>query len=214
MKYTFIDIGCGHTDVSTDTYGLNVNGLLVEPIKEFCDVLPNSDTVLIEQSAVGEYNGIIDIHCDLDTKENKKPLKYFSIEQINSVEKLKTVLKTDHIYGTSSIIHNGQLYSRNFPIRKVNLITLESLINKYNITEVDQFKIDVEGYENIILQQLIELMENNKLVVNKRIIFEYNDLSNLKKLDELKLLISEKFGFNYLYKALAKNRDIIMEKIW
>lgn len=204
MKYTFIDIGCGHTNVSTDIYGLDVNGLLVEPIKEFCDVLPNSDTVLIEESAIGEYDGTIDIHCDL---MNWGEIKYFPIQQLSSVEQAERIAQNNPIHGITSIIHNTGHK------RSVNLMTFESLINKYNITEVDQIKIDVEGYENVLLQQLIELMRSNKLIVNKTIIFEYNHMSDLNELDKLKILISNEFGFNHRFQKLGWNEDIIMEKI-
>ena len=204
MKYKFIDIGCGHTNVSTDIYGLDVNGLLVEPIKEFCDVLPNSDTVLIEQSAIGEYDGTIDIHCDL---MDWGKIKYYSIQQLSSVKHIERIAQKNPIHGITSIIHNTGNK------RSVNLMTFESLINKYNITEVDQIKIDVEGYENVLLQQLIELMRSNKLIVNKTIIFEYNHMSDLNELDKLKILISNEFGFNYRFEKLGWNEDIIMEKI-
>jgi hypothetical protein len=54
MKYTFVDIGCGHFATSVDIFGTMCNGLLVEPIEEYCNVLPRSDTVIVECSAVSE----------------------------------------------------------------------------------------------------------------------------------------------------------------
>lgn len=45
MHYKFVDIGCSNSAVSVDEYGLACNGLLIEPIKEMCDILPQSKTV-------------------------------------------------------------------------------------------------------------------------------------------------------------------------
>jgi hypothetical protein len=90
---------------------------------------------------------------------------------------------------------------------------LETLLDNYGITSVQQLKIDVEGYEYIVLQQLIELMRSNKFDVTERIIFEYNDLSNKPELDELAKIISTEFGFNYSFKKIGLNEDIVMTKI-
>jgi hypothetical protein len=56
-------------------------------------------------------------------------------------------------------------------------------------------------------------MRSNKFDVTERIIFEYNDLSNKPELDELAKIISTEFGFNYSFKKIGLNEDIVMTKI-
>ena len=54
MKYHFIDIGCGHSSVSSDIYGTadDIFGMYVEPIKEYLDVLPNGKNIKNENHAL------------------------------------------------------------------------------------------------------------------------------------------------------------------
>jgi FkbM family methyltransferase len=207
MHYTFIDIGCGHTNVSVDQYGLGVNGLLVEPIKEFCDVLPHSNTVLIECSAITERDGDIDMNV---SKRDMTGIQYIPISALTTPTHVERMLKNHKIFGAESIALERDILDDK---RIVSSMTLETLLDKYKITSVEQLKIDVEGYENIVLQQLIELLRSNKFNVTERIIFEYNDLSNKPELDDLTKIISSEFGFNYSFKKVGLNEDIIMCKL-
>lgn len=207
MHYTFIDIGCGHTNVSVDQYGLDVNGLLVEPIKEFCDVLPHSNTVLVECSAITERDGDIDMNV---SKRDMTGIQYIPISALTTPAHVERMLKNHKIFGAESIALERDILDDK---RVVSSMTLETLLNKYQITSVEQLKIDVEGYENVLLQQLIELMRNKKFSVTERIIFEYNDLSNKPELDDLAKIISNEFGFNYSFKKVGLNEDIVMCKL-
>lgn len=207
MHYTFIDIGCGHTNVSVDQYGLGVNGLLVEPIKEFCDVLPCSNTVLVECSAITERDGDIDMNV---SKRDMTGIQYIPISALTTPTHVERMLKNHKIFGAESIALERDILDDK---RIVSSMTLQTLLDKYKITSVEQLKIDVEGYENIVLQQLIELLRSNKFNVTERIIFEYNDLSNKPELDDLTKIISNEFGFNYSFKKVGLNEDIIMCKL-
>jgi len=209
MKYKFIDIGCGHSDVSTDIFGLNVNGLLVEPIQEYCKVLPHSNTIKIECAAVTEKNGTAIINADIS--EN---IQYVPGSVIINAKNLNRYLKKyGTILGTSSFYINNIVKNKNRIPQKVKTITLKDLFLKYDVTEIDQLKIDVEGYENIVLKQLIELMRTNKVKINKKIIFEYNNMSDMAELNKLKEQIASDFGFNYRFQSFFWNNDIIMEKL-
>jgi hypothetical protein len=120
------------------------------------------------------------------------------------------VLRNHKIFGAESIALQRDILDDK---RVVSCMKLETLLDNYGITSVQQLKIDVEGYEYIVLQQLIELMRSNKFDVTERIIFEYNDLSNKPELDELAKIISTEFGFNYSFKKIGLNEDIVMTKI-
>lgn len=207
MNYKFIDIGCGHTNVSVDEYGLDVHGLLVEPIKEFCDVLPASDTVLVECSAITSYDGTIEMNI---SSRDMSDIHYIPISALNTPIHLERMLKNHKIFGAESIALKRDILD---DTRIVACMRLDTLLNKYKIDSVDQFKIDVEGCENIILQQLIELMRLKKFIVNESIIFEYNDLSDKNELDVLSKIICEEFGFTSSFRKIGLNEDIVMIKI-
>lgn len=207
MHYKFIDIGCGHTNVSVDVYGLLVRGLLVDPIKEFCDVLPSSSTVLVECSAITDYDGDVCINI---TSEDMSGIAYLPITALDSLTHIERITKKFKIFGAESIAVKRDMLTST---RTVRCLRLDTLLNKYNIDSVDQFKIDAEGCEYMILQQLIDLMRTGKLKVNERIIFEYNDLSTKTELDELTQIIANEFGFTYEFKKVGWNEDIIMTKL-
>lgn len=206
MHYKFIDIGCGHSNVSVDIYGLDVRGLLVEPIKEFCDVLPNSTKVIIENCAITNYDGELEINI---TNQDMRDLIYFPINVLKTKKHAERLHKKYKIYGSESIIHKDGKPNK----RKVPCFTLETLLKKYNIDELDVLKIDVEGHEAIILKQVIHLLETKRLKINEYIIFEYNDLSNKTELDNIVNIINEQFGYTHEFKTLGWNEDIIMTKI-
>lgn len=206
MHYKFIDIGCGNTNVSVDQYGLAVRGLLVEPVKEFCGILPTSTSVIAENSAITDYDGEINMSVgEIDTEN----LMYFPIQALSTIKHVERLCKRYKLYGIESLAKDNSIHNT----RVVSCLRLETLLQKYDIDEVDQFKIDVEGHENVILTQLIELMRANKFKVNERIIFEYNQLSDKQELDQLARLIATKFGFTYEFKQVGWNEDIVMTKI-
>lgn len=214
MHYKFIDIGCGHTNVSVDVYGLDVNGLLVEPIKEFCNVLPSSTTVLKECAAITSYDGVLDMNVTTDDLSN---VQYFPISVLSNKKHFNRIAEKYGIYGMEFVGTDSTKDTHNYEWlkskRSVLCMSLRTLLNKHDITEVDQFKIDVEGHENTILLQLIDLMRSGEFKVNEKIIFEYNYLSDKKELDELAQTISEEFGFKYEFQILGWNEDIVMTKI-
>jgi hypothetical protein len=81
------------------------------------------------------------------------------------------------------------------------------------VTSVDHVKIDVEGFEYVILEQLIRLLRDQSVVVNKSIRFEYNHLSNKPSLDYLKHIIETEFNFSSEFIAdQIWNEDIVMVK--
>jgi len=214
MKYKFIDIGCGCNSVSSDDhfFGTKVKGLLVEPIEEYCKILPQSDTVLVECAAVGEYDGF----KDLNTVIEGDIIEYIPYKLYSNQSKMSRYMKNHGIQhcGTSSLCDPDLIVHKNTTEpRLVKLITLNTLIKKYKITEVDQIKIDVEGYEAIVLSQLIELMDSEKLKVNERIIFEYvKEFGNNEELDRLKDEICSKFGFSASHIISNWDSDIVMVK--
>jgi FkbM family methyltransferase len=214
MHYTFIDIGCGSFGTSVDVYGTNVNGILVEPVKECCDVLPRSQTVFIEQSAISSFDGEQQINVVLPVM----PLTYIPITVLKNKKHRDRISKKHGVSGMSSLLYDLTYYAKprdqlTQTWRTVNVITLQTLFEKYNVTSVDHIKIDVEGFEHVILEQLIQLLQDQSVVVNKSIRFEYNHLGNKPLLDRMKHTIETEFNFSSEFIAdHLWNEDIVMFK--
>lgn len=77
---------------------------------------------------------------------------------------------------------------------EVKCLTLKSLFEKYDVTEIGLFKVDTEGHEAVIIKQLIDLM-NDGIKVNNKIYFEYNHLSDKLELDKIADDICKLHGF-------------------
>lgn len=219
MKYKFVDIGCSFFDTSVDDYGLDVNGLLVEPIPEHARVLPSSSTVKVECSAITEFNGTMEMNCIVN--ENAKYLSKQVLLDAYADDSEKSLRKREAygnwwMNGGSSLLDTSEMsyeYADNFKPKTVNTITLKTLFEKYDVEEIDVLKIDVEGYERIVLLQLIDLLRSNEIKITGKIIAEYNSMSNLSDLDLVLNTICNEFGFRKIFVTEHWNEDVILEKL-
>jgi FkbM family methyltransferase len=206
MHYKFIDIGCGINSVSTDRFGVDAVGMLVEPIKEYLDILPSGNNIIKENCAIFNTDGQIEFNAVIVDNP-----RYFTEKEMQSQENLNIFQKQYAFSGHSSVYSKTNL--KHFKKIIVPCLTLKSLFNKHNVTSIDYLKIDVEGFENILLLQLLNLMKKNKICVNKEIKFEYNHLSDLKKLDNVTKIFEKQFGFKSEYViGYPWNHDIILTK--
>ena len=214
MKYNFVEIGCCcYYDTCVDEYGLDSVGLLVEPVKEYYDVLPSSDSVKKECVAIGDIDGEITftaaiakdvkyIPHDVVIRLTKDPVEYHKLTEIHG-----PIL----IGGWSSIykdtIHPDVLkYCKDITVQ---CLTFETLMNKYNISEIDHLKIDVEGNEYVILQSILNLLQQEKIKISS-IRFEYNDRSNKNELDKLIDIFKSTYGYLDEYIIQGFNEDCFL----
>ena len=196
MKFKFIEIGCSIFNTYIDKFGLDVNGLLVEPMPNLFDVVPSSKTVLKENCAITDHDGEV---------------KFYLYDGFNKNSKYDYIKPGDYTWSQgfgwdiSSIDLN--------PNRKltgettVKCLTLKSLLEKYNVTEIDHFKVDAEGHDHIILKQLLDLM-NDGFKVNMDILFEYNKLSNKKQCTK----VFGEIALNHGFLVKRMRTDIILVK--
>lgn len=229
MHYTFVDIGCSFWGVSTEQHGLAVSGLLVEPIPEFLQVLPKSDSVRHVNLAVGNQSGPVDLN--VYWPKDPSVIKYYTSEYLEKIYKDWQANPTDQLWynfiqehpllgpvigcGGTSILNRTDipLHYHTIEKRSVNMITLEQLVEDYDISEVDHLKIDVEGGEEQILIQLINLLQQQKLRVNKTIKYECNFLSDEKLLMNLGKYICKQFGYESEYVCTGWNEDMILRRV-
>jgi hypothetical protein len=188
-----------------DEYGLEVNGLLVEPIKEYLDCIPSSPTVLKANYAIS----------DSDREDVVFSREHVSqhVTYISKKELLENNnLRSNGIYGCNSLGKPHSMSGKNVTT-KCQVITFYKLCELYNITEIGQLKIDTEGHEDRILPQILDAIKSEQLTITERIIFEYNDSTIKSKLDQL---ISEFEQHGFISKFSNDgiwDSDIILTKI-
>ena len=164
-----------------------------------------------------EYNNQINnynIHCNKIALSNK-----------NGEAIIYDIPNTEHIY---SVTVNKNMFTPGTPVveKTIETITLDSFINKENISNIDLIKIDVEthepevieGYLNNIKQHLpsilIEIL--NDEVGNKiehlikdlpYLYFNIDENSGIKKVDHI--LKSDYFNYLLCTEQVAKNLSLI-----
>ena len=168
MKFDFIEIGTSDFDTLLETTTDKV-GISIEPLKYYLDNLSNNDKVIKVNYAISDSDfetNIFWIHPD-DIKKHNLPDWLRGCNSIISPHPsvIKELEKNNllNIYKTS----------------KCKCITWSTLISIYDITSVDLLKIDTEGHDCKIIQNILI---SNTILPNE-ILFEYNVLTNI---DEFK----------------------------
>ena len=159
-----------------------INSVLVEPIYESYEKLQNNyknfNFVKLENSAISDDNTINYLY-----KVDTKFLKYYG----------------DHIPAISSfdnkhLINHG-VKSSHIKKEKVQSLTIKNLLEKYNITNLDLFFVDAEGYDGNIVCDFLD-----KVNFRSIIIFEYIHINNII----FKNLIKKLLDKNYSYFCVAE----------
>ena len=162
-----------------------LKAVLVEPVKKYFEQLKENykdhKNIKFENSAISKNNEINFLYCVKD--------KFLDNYQ-------------EHIKGINSneIQHllNHNVKKSHIEKIKVETLTFENLIKKYDLTEIDLLYIDVEGYDDKLV---LDFLDNSKL--RPILIFEYIHIKNTS----LKILIKKILNENY--KILRVDENVI-----
>ena len=174
--------GVAFDDLNYFIKKFRTNSVLVEPIKEIYNKLQNNyknfSFVKLENSAISDDNTINYLY-----KVDKKFLIFYGnhIPAISSFDK-KHLIK-----------HNVK--SSHIKKEKVKSLTIKELLKKYNITNLDLFFIDAEGYDGNIVNDFLD-----KTNFRSIIIFEYIHIDDKIFKSLIKKLLAKK----YLYFSLSE----------
>jgi FkbM family methyltransferase len=154
MKYDYVDIGTCYFEVADGVFAPDKNYLLVEPMAEYLDRLPTGDNIKKENSACSDKNGSIEIFYVPESVilELNLPLWMKGCSKIN--EPHKVVLNYLNAVGIGKSIINS---------KTINVISFKKLVEKYNIEHIENLKIDTEGHDHIILNEVARLLSFNKI---------------------------------------------------
>lgn len=200
--FKFIEIGSNHIDTLIHEYGMKVKGLLVEPIKESFDLIPTSGSIFKENCAITNKNGTIDMYIHFDEKKTNL-WKFIPREKIKKFGW--------EVIGGSDVSSINSTWRKTNKKRQVNCMTFKKLIEKYNISSVDILKIDTEGYDHIILEQVYDCLLSQQFKINKLLRYEKNKLSSHAELEKISNKIKHLCNFkNEEYKE--KQKEVFLWK--
>lgn len=141
-----------------------VQGLFIEPVKEYFDRLPECTK---ENVAVSNYEGDIDIWY----------IPSHIIQENNLPNWVRGCNSVENIHPT--IVKNN--WSHLAVCQEVKVVRIKSLLDKYGITEIDILKVDTEGHDCVIVNDFLDTCEIKPNVIQ----FESNVLSNSKDVENL-----------------------------
>lgn len=180
MKFDYIDIGTSDFDTSLDIRKEGQTILLVEPIKYYLDKLPNGKDIYKANYAISNNN--------IGGK-----MFYIKEEYIKQYG-MPSWLRGCNSYGKPHPTVVRFFKELKFPmeqfvsIEEVKSITFNDLIKKFKITSIGFLKIDTEGYDHIILKEVLFQMFNrtHKKLWIEKIKVEYNQVfENTRAIDIL-----------------------------
>ncbi len=142
QDYYYLEIGtCDATYNNLASQYPDQLGISVEPIKEYLATLPDNNGLNIKVPvAISENDGTAEINkCTITATKTKKDGSGWK--------------------GRSTLLDLTSLGIRQqhrFEKQKIKTMTLETLIKKYQIATVQIMRVDTEGYDGIIITQLLQ----------------------------------------------------------
>lgn len=195
MKYDFIEIGTSDFDTLIQSTEGQI-GLSIEPLKIYLDRLPSNKTVIKVNCAVSDRNGVTHVYWVDPHDIDKYDLPLY-LKGCNSIE---------NPHPTTLRILNERNLESLLKKETCETITWNRLVNRYNIDSITLLKIDTEGHDCVIINNILN---SECKVLPKKIWFESNELSNQKLLNRtLKRL--DIFGYKVTFND---NLDTICEMV-
>lgn len=172
IDYDFIEIGTSNFDTLIESADDNIYGISVDAVKYYIDNLP--DKLNCKKLNVGISN----INSTLDV--------YYIPENIIEQNKLQNWFKGCNCINNYHPLHISHNVSHLCKIDKVKVITTYELFYQNNVRNVKYLKIDTEGHDTIILKSLFFYIKFlPKIFYPNKILFETNENSNSKEVDEI-----------------------------
>jgi len=141
-----------------------VDGLFIEPVKEYFDRLPLCRK---ENVAISNKEGLMQMYFVNPKYIGKNGIPNW-IRGCNSINKIHPTVKA---MGLEEYVD----------VEQVKVVRIKSLIDKYDIKEIDLLKVDTEGHYCIIVNDFLDTVD----ILPKVIQFESNVLSYTIDVQEL-----------------------------
>jgi FkbM family methyltransferase len=173
MHYDFIEIGSCDFDTLTQSAKLE-RGIVVEPIKEYLDNLPDKQNVIKINAAISP-----------DNTEGEADF-YYVPSQVIKDNNLRDWLRGCNTLDQMHVQHKIHELQEHVKVIKVKKIPLGKLLDEHDVTSIGHLKIDIEGRDTELLHNFIpHLNSKPKQCWPKRITFETNELTISQYIDKV-----------------------------
>jgi FkbM family methyltransferase len=165
MNLDFIEIGTSNFDTLIESCTDDTLGISIEPIEEYLNQLPDKKNVIKLKCGVSDVDSVVDLY-------------YVELQDINNhglpswIRGCNSILKPHP--STVDVLKERNL--EHLMKKSVcEVITWDTLINRFNIESVKYLKIDTEGHDCSILRNIVQSKTN---VRPQKVLFENNVLTD------------------------------------
>ncbi len=163
LHYDYIDIGTSDFDVADGLFITDKRYLLVEPMQEYLDRLPSGDHIVKECAACSDFDGFLDLHYVPPAAVQDLGLPQW-VKGCNKLNEKHPIL-------VDLLARRGQGLDI-IEVRKVPTMRFASLLTKHGASSAGYIKIDTEGHDHIILEQIAQCILRGNFICD-RIKVEY-----------------------------------------
>lgn len=194
MNLDFIEIGTSDFETLIQSTE-NQKGLSIDAVSLYLDRLPNNPSVTKLNYAISNYSG--------------KTKAYYVHPKDIEENDLSWYLKGCNSIGEPHKVTVRELKENNLEHllieEEVEVLTWKELVKRHNIKSVKTLKIDAEGHDTIIVDNI---MEGGHNVYPETIIFEANELTSL---EDRTSTIKKSIKSGYKFKEFNYKCDVILE---
>ena len=191
-EYDYLEIGTCDWDIFSITKP-NLKGIIVEPISIYFNNVPNNKNV-------------IKVNCAISDKNGEDFMYYIPPDKIKE-QNIRDCFRGMNKLGTYHKEHISDKLEQQVTTQKCNVMKYHFLLKRLNIKYVDFVKIDTEGHDCIIINNILdELDENPNYILPKYLFFQNNTLTEAvtinNTIDRLK-----QYGYVHIF---TKNDNTFM----
>jgi FkbM family methyltransferase len=170
----FLEIGTSDFDTLLQSAPDELIGMSVEPIKKYLDNLPAKANVTKVNAAIKAKNR--DETCQV----------YYIPDNVIDDHSLPSFLKGCNSINEYHLQHNLLNLQPMVIQDTIPQVSISTLLEQHNIRKIGYLKIDSEGGDCYILNDLIAyLSDKDQVYYPQKILFESNELSDSKMVDDV-----------------------------
>jgi FkbM family methyltransferase len=202
-KYDYVEIGasCFKTMAVSFMDKPEIRGISVEPVSEYIEEL--------QEAMGGKINeNKLFLNVAIDEKNCSREFYYFDYYEFSKNRKSNLGLSGIGSFNKGNLEYEvkkqiGEEYYNLIKNRQIECLSIKKLVEEYNILDVDILKIDVEGYDGVLIRSLFETTP-----LRPKVIIYENLIINRKNPKKAKRLVGHIRDHNYHVFAYDKFNTI------
>ena len=182
--YDYLEIGTCDWDVMSMT-NPDLKGIIVEPIEYYLNNIPSNKNVIKQKCAI--------------SNENREDYMYYIHPDVIESKNIINCFRGMNRLSQYHMGHQSENLTNYVTKEKCEVLTYFTLLKKLNVNYIDFLKIDTEGHDCDIINNILNELPNNiNYILPKYIYFENNGLCDITyRTDTIYRLIQ--YGYVHIF---------------